>query len=113
MAVQYYCKADLVAVVPKEVFMPRPKVDSAVLRLTLREEPPVELISEPLFFAAVRAGFGQRRKTLQNALTGLCGVDKQQAGKLLSQAGVDPGKRAETLSIAQFASIANAWAVRG
>ena len=62
-AVQYYCEVEQVISVPKEVFVPRPKVDSAVLKLTIRKETPVDLIDEKAFFACIKAGFGQRRKT--------------------------------------------------
>lgn len=111
-AVQYYCTVEFLTIVPKEVFVPRPKVDSAVIRLDLRKEPPVSLLSEAMFFSAIKAGFGQRRKTLLNALTGLDGTDKAETGALLQAAGIDPGRRAETLSLEEFASIANRWASR-
>ena len=107
VAVQYYCDVDLVSRVPKEVFVPRPKVDSAVLRLTIREEKPVELIDEKVFFACVRGGFGQRRKTLLNSLTGVCGLTKDQVRAVLETVGVEPSRRAETLDISEFAAIAN------
>lgn len=108
VAVQYYCEVDLVASVPKEVFVPRPKVDSSVLKLTLREEKPVELVDEKAFFACVKAGFGQRRKTLLNSLAGVYGLDKNQVKAVLEEVGVDPIRRAETLTMAEFAAIANA-----
>ena len=107
VAVQYYCDVDLVSRVPKEVFVPRPKVDSAVLRLTIREEKPVDLIDEKVFFACVRGGFGQRRKTLLNSLTGVCGLTKDQVRAVLETVGVEPSRRAETLDISEFAAIAN------
>ncbi|WP_130863056.1 16S rRNA (adenine(1518)-N(6)/adenine(1519)-N(6))-dimethyltransferase RsmA [Bacilliculturomica massiliensis] len=112
VAVQYYCTVSLVAKVPKEVFVPQPKVDSAVIRLDLRKEKPVELISEEAFFATVRGGFGQRRKTLLNSLTGVMGRTKEEIGEALKQAGIDPRRRAETLSIQEFADLANAIAGR-
>jgi len=107
VAVQYYCVVETVTVVSKEVFIPKPKVDSAVLRLSMREEPPVKLLDPAVFFAVVKAGFGQRRKTLLNSLTGLKGMDKQQIQSLLERAGIDPGRRAETLDLQEFAAIAN------
>ena len=67
VAVQYYCTVTDVAKVPKEVFYPQPKVDSAVLRLDVRKERPVKLIDESVFFACIKNGFGQRRKTLSNS----------------------------------------------
>ena len=92
---------------PKEVFYPRPNVDSTVIRLDIRKECPVTLLDEAAFFAVVKAGFGQRRKTLHNALTGIYGLDKAQTGSILEKAGIDPGRRAETLDMDEFALLAN------
>jgi 16S rRNA (adenine1518-N6/adenine1519-N6)-dimethyltransferase len=113
VAVQYFCDVEYVVDVPKEVFIPVPKVDSAVLHLRLRNKPPVDLLSEKLFFDCVKKSFGQRRKTLHNALTGVCGLDKQQTGALLLACGIDPARRAETLSLSEFASLANRLAQPG
>lgn len=113
VAVQYFCDVEYVVDVPKEVFIPVPKVDSAVLHLRLRSEPPVDLFSEKLFFDCVKKSFGQRRKTLHNALTGVCGLDKQQTGELLLACGIDPARRAETLSLSEFAALANRLAQPG
>ena len=107
VAVQYYCEVEQVASVPKEVFVPRPKVDSAVLKLSIRKERPVNLIDEKTFFACIKAGFGQRRKTLLNSLTGVNGLPKDNIKEILENAGVDPARRAETLTIEEFAAIAN------
>ncbi len=107
VAVQYYCTVQQVAKVPKEVFVPRPKVDSSVLKLTLRKEKPVELTDEKIFFACIKAGFGQRRKTLLNSLTGVRGLSKDAVRDVLESAGIDPVRRAETLDIKEFAAIAN------
>lgn len=107
VAVQYYCTVEQIASVPREVFIPRPKVDSAVLRLSVRDEKPVQLTDEKVFFACIRHGFGQRRKTLLNSLTGVCGLSKEQVKGVLAEAGVDAVRRAETLSIEEFAAIAN------
>lgn len=107
VAVQYYCTVTQVASVPKEVFIPRPKVDSAVLKLCIREKRPVELIDERIFFACIKAGFGQRRKTLLNSLTGVNGLSRDDIKSVLGQADIDPVRRAETLSIEEFAAIAN------
>ena len=106
-AVQYYCEVVKVASAPREVFYPKPNVDSTVLRLDIRKESPVELTEETAFFATIKAGFGQRRKTLHNALTGLYGMDKQTVGHVLENAGIQPNRRAETLSIQEFATLAN------
>ncbi len=107
VAVQYYCTVTQVASVPKEVFIPRPKVDSAVLKLCIREKRPVELIDERIFFSCIKAGFGQRRKTLLNSLTGVNGLSRDDIKPVLGQADIDPVRRAETLSIEEFAAIAN------
>lgn len=111
VAVDYYCEAELVTEVPKESFLPAPKVDSAVVKLILRKERPVELTDEKLFFSCVKAGFGQRRKTLLNSLTGT-GYGKAEIEAALEEAGIAGSRRAETLSVAEFAAVANALAGR-
>ena len=107
VAVGFYCTVSHVANAPKEVFVPRPKVDSTVIRLDIREKPPVELINEKIFFETIKNGFGQRRKTLLNSLTGVQGLAKEQIGEALKSAGIDPKRRAETLSLKEFAELAN------
>lgn len=107
VAVQYYCQVVKVTDVPKEVFVPAPKVDSTVLRLDIRKEKPVELKDDKLFFKAVKSGFAQRRKTLLNSLASGTGLGKDKIGQILEEAGIDPGRRAETLDIDEFAKIAN------
>ena len=107
VAVQYYCTVEDIASVPRDVFIPQPKVDSAVLRLRLRQESPVELTDKAVFFSCIKHGFGQRRKTLHNSLTGVGGLSKEQVGRVLEEAGIDPGRRAETLYMEEFAAIAN------
>lgn len=110
VAVQYYCRGSLVAHVPKEVFMPAPKVDSIVLRLDLRHEAPAEILDEGVFFEVVKAGFGQRRKTLLNSLSHIGYLDKEAILEILALAGIDPMRRAETLDMKEFAALANAAA---
>ena len=107
VAVQYYCTVSHVANAPKEIFIPQPKVDSTVIRLDIRKERPVLLHSEEAFFAVVKAGFGQRRKTLLNSLTGVYGLTKDQVAAVMITAGIDPIRRAETLSLEEFAALAN------
>lgn len=107
VAVGFYCTVQHVANAPKEVFVPRPKVDSTVIRLDVRPEPPVELIDEKLFFETVKNGFGQRRKTLLNSLTGVRGMPKEGIAAVLTDCGIDSRRRAETLSMSEFADIAN------
>lgn len=107
VAVQYYCNIVHVANVPKEVFIPQPKVDSSVLRLDIRKSKPVELNDEKLFFKCIKAGFGQRRKTLINSLNGNLEIGKEELEKVLIRAEIDGKRRAETLNIEEFARIAN------
>lgn len=112
VAVQYYCHVTRVVSVPKEVFIPVPKVDSAVLRLDIRSQKPVKLLDERLFFACIRAGFGKRRKTLLNSLTGFRDIEKEEMRNLLLAANIDPVRRAETLTIEEFATLANSISIR-
>lgn len=112
VAVQYYCTVETVAIVPKEVFYPVPKVDSAVLRLDIRKDKPVELIEEKMFFRCIKAGFGQRRKTLSNSLMGIGDVTKEEVKEGLLCAGIDEKRRAETLSLDEFANLANHFSKR-
>lgn len=107
VAVGYYCKSTLLFDVSRNVFIPAPKVDSAVLRLDMRTESPVELKDRKVFFACIKAGFGQRRKTLGNAMTGIYGIDKASVQKLLAKAKIEPSRRAETLTLEEFATLAN------
>ncbi|GAB1475933.1 16S rRNA (adenine(1518)-N(6)/adenine(1519)-N(6)) -dimethyltransferase RsmA [Bacillota bacterium] len=107
VAVQYYCSIKVVATVPKSVFMPQPKVDSLVLNLIVRDEPPVKVDYPQRFFDVVKAAFAQRRKTLLNSLTGVCGLDRMQVAAMLASAGIDPMRRAETLGLGEFAAIAD------
>ena len=107
VAVQYYCRVSRIASVPKEVFLPSPKVDSAVLLLQLRENKAVQVRDEARFFACVKAGFGQRRKTLCNALSGAGNLPKETVREVLAATGIDENRRAETLSIEEFAKIAD------
>ncbi len=112
VAVQYYCTVTHVANAPKEIFIPRPKVDSTVIRLDIRKEKPVQLYDEDVFFAIVKSGFGQRRKTLLNSLTGIYGLTKDEVASIINIAGIDPGRRAETLNIQEFAALANTMKLR-
>lgn len=107
VAVQYYCTVEKVASVPKNAFVPQPKVDSTVLRLNIRKEPPVQLTNKKLFFDCIKAGFGQRRKTLLNSLQTLNGVNKDLIGESLNAAEIDAVRRAETLTLEDFAKISN------
>ena len=107
VAVQYYCTVEAVVNVPKDVFVPQPKVDSTVLKLEIREEKPVELKDREVFFSCVKAGFGQRRKTLLNSLMGVKNITKEAVRESLEAAGIDPYRRAETLDLEEFANLSN------
>lgn len=103
--VSYHATARVVGVVPPTVFVPRPAVDSAVVVFERRGAPPVEVPSAERLFTLARAGFAQRRKTLRQALRVLLG---DGAGDVLASAGLDPGARAETLGLEQWAALARA-----
>jgi len=115
VAVQYYCEPELVAVVPHTVFIPQPQVDSAVIRLRLRAEPAVRVRDERLFFEVIHAAFAQRRKTLgNNLLARFFGKDgREEMNRLLAGLAIDPGRRGETLGLAEFARLADALHARG
>ena len=109
LAVQYYAKPYLVANVPANCFIPRPNVDSAVIRLTRHETPVVSVDNEALLFNIIRASFNQRRKTLQNGLGNDASlpVTKEQAKAAIESMGLSATIRGEALSLAQFAELAN------
>ncbi len=105
---QFHAQVETVGIVSRRVFFPPPDVDSAIVRLTPHTAPPVTVTDETLFFAVVRAAFGQRRKALLNALSGApaLGWSREQAADALAAAGIDPGRRGETLSLGEFARLA-------
>jgi 16S rRNA (adenine1518-N6/adenine1519-N6)-dimethyltransferase len=110
IAVQYYTEAETVMIVPKTVFVPQPNVDSAVIRLTVRERPAVTVTDETFFFQVTRASFAQRRKTLLNNLTSQLPDGKQKKEDILqalSASGIDPARRGETLSLEEFGLLSN------
>ena len=111
IAVQYYTVAETVMIVPKTVFMPQPNVDSAVIRLTVREVPAVKVKDEEFFFQVTRASFAQRRKTILNNLTSQLPNGKQNKEQIiaaLKAVGVDESRRGETLSIEEFGRLSDA-----
>lgn len=106
VAVQYYTDVEYLFKVPRTVFIPRPEVDSAVIRLTKRNEPAVKVPDDQLFFKVVRGSFGQRRKTLLNSLgSAFSNIPREALGTLLVDAAIDPSRRGETLSLMEFAEI--------
>lgn len=106
--VQFHAEVEIIAHVSKNVFQPPPEVSSAILRLTPRSAPPVQVPSEEVFFDVVHCAFGQRRKTLLNSLSDCpaLGLSKEQVAEILRDADIDPSRRAETLPLADFARIA-------
>ena len=111
LAVQYYAKPYIVANVPPNCFMPRPKVGSAVIRLTCHQEKPVQVQDEKLMFNIIRASFNQRRKTLVNGLKNSQEIpfSKEQIEQALGMCGLSLSVRGEALTLAQFAQLANAF----
>ena len=107
VSVNYYAKPQLLFGVSAGSFMPAPKVDSAVIRLDILKQPPVQA-DEKLFFAVVKAAFSQRRKVIANSLSAGLGRSKEEITSVLGAAGVSPTARAEKLSLEDFAAIANA-----
>ncbi|WP_079707608.1 16S rRNA (adenine(1518)-N(6)/adenine(1519)-N(6))-dimethyltransferase RsmA [Paraliobacillus ryukyuensis] len=111
IAVQYYTEAKVALNVPKTVFMPQPNVDSAVLHLQIRTTPLVKVNDESFFFDLVQASFAQRRKTLRNNLSRHFSdqYTKQELENKMLQAGIDGTRRGESLSIQEFANLANVF----
>lgn len=109
LAVQYYAVPQVVMTVPAGCFMPRPNVDSSVIKLTRHDRPPVTVSSESFMFDIIRASFNQRRKTLTNSLANAGGlsVSKEEVAAALEKMGLPPTIRGEALTLEQFASLAN------
>lgn len=109
LAVQYYAQPYIVANVPPNCFIPRPRVGSAVIRLTRHPAPPVQVQNPGLMFTLIRASFNQRRKTLQNGLTNSPEVpySREQIAAAIEQMHLPPAVRGETLTLEQFAQLAN------
>lgn len=107
IAVQYYSEPKLVCTVPHTVFIPQPNVESAVIRLQVREKPPVEVDDEAHFFEVVQASFAQRRKTIANNLKSrfFPGEGRERLEHLLQEAEIEPSRRGETLSIEEYARL--------
>lgn len=110
IAVQYFMEASVAFIVPKTVFVPQPNVDSAIIKLTKREKPAVEVTDEKEFFKLTKASFQLRRKTLWNNLTHSYGKNEATKNWLttsLAEAEIDPSRRGETLSLEEFARLSN------
>ena len=106
LLVQYYCNTSIVRRVPPQCFIPRPKVDSIVIRLDRLEEPKVKVENEKLFFEIIRSSFNMRRKTLWNGVKNI-GLSKENLELAFKEAEIDPKRRGETLTIDDFAILSD------
>ncbi len=109
LSVQVYGKPELVATIPAGAFYPAPDVDSAVLKLTLYDEPLIPEKHMDLFFKLATAGFSQKRKTLRNSLTGGLGIQAQDTERMLERAGIESNRRAETLSLEEWNRLVSSY----
>lgn len=106
LLVQYYCNTKIIRKVPPQCFIPRPKVDSIVIRLDRLDEPKVKVENEKLFFEVIRSSFNMRRKTLWNGVKNI-GLSKEKLELAFKEAGIDPKRRGETLTIEEFAVLSD------
>jgi 16S rRNA (adenine1518-N6/adenine1519-N6)-dimethyltransferase len=106
LSVQVYGKPVIAAAIPASAFYPSPKVDSAVVRVDIYDTPVITASRLPLFFRLAKAGFGQKRKTIRNALGAL--IERERLDVLLAQANIDPQRRAETLSLDEWGELTEA-----
>lgn len=106
-SVNYYCEPKEVVIVPNSSFIPEPEVESEVIKLKLRKEPPVQIKNEEIFFKLIKASFMQRRKTLINGITNSGIMKKEEFKELLKKVGLNENVRGESLSMQDFANIAN------
>lgn len=110
IAVQYYTEVEIAMIVPKTVFVPQPKVDSAVIKLMIREKPAIMVKDESFFFQVTKSCFAQRRKTLLNNLTSQLPNGKEKKEDILdslSKSGIEPSRRGETLSLDEFGRLSD------
>lgn len=107
LAVRYYAEPEILFKVAAGSFMPAPKVDSAVIRLNIRQEKCVDVKDEKILFAVIKAAFAQRRKTILNCISTGFSIEKSVLTELLDKAGVKPNDRAEQLSMSEFSAIAD------
>ncbi len=105
VAVSYYAKAEKLFFVPRESFLPPPKVNSEVIKLTVREKPPVDVQDEEKFFKIVKAAFSQRRKTAENSISAGLGIPKADVAAALEKAGLEKTVRAEKMTMEDFAKL--------
>lgn len=108
VAVNYYCKPSVLFNVSAGSFMPAPKVDSAVIKLDILKNPPINVNNSKLFFKVIKAAFSQRRKTLSNSLSSGLSIEKSKINEILNAAQIPTNYRAEQLTMEQFGNLANA-----
>lgn len=104
---QYYTDVEIVTVVPADLFVPPPKVDSAVVKMVFRDTPAVSPKNEEMFFKTVKAAFSQRRKTLLNCLAANFSKSKEELTEIMENVGIDPRRRGETLSLEEFKKLSD------
>jgi len=107
LAVRYRADTDIKMIVPNTVFMPKPKVDSAVVEFKILSEPRIKVMDEEMLFAVIKASFGQRRKTILNGLSNNLNLSKEIIKDSLVCAGIDPGIRGEKLTLEEFGRISD------
>lgn len=107
VAVNYYADAEVLFDVKRDCFTPSPNVDSCVIRLKVRKEPPVKVSDEEFFFKMVKAAFSQRRKTASNGISSGMGISKDKVGEALAMSGLSPTVRAEALSMEELAALSD------
>ena len=105
VSVQFYARPQLVTVVPAHAFYPKPKVDSAIVRLEIYSQPVVADVSPERYFSVVRAGFAQRRKQVANSLSASLGMPKQDVRNALAGCGIDARRRAETFTLDEWRTV--------
>lgn len=109
LSVQVYGKPEIAATIPADAFYPAPKVDSAVIRVDIFPDPAISMTQLEIFFRLAKAGFSQKRKTLRNSLSAGLAISTSQAEKLLTTAEIDARRRAETLSIPEWAKLTSVF----
>lgn len=107
LAVQYRADTNIAMIVPNSVFMPKPKVDSAVIEFNILSKPRIEVLDENMLFKVIKASFGQRRKTILNGLSNNLNFSKELINESLVCAGINPGIRGEKLTLEEFGRIAD------
>lgn len=108
VSVQYYTEPHMLFEISPKCFMPAPEVTSAVVSMDVRTAPPVQVLEEKRFFQVVKTAFSQRRKTFSNTLKS-AGLSKEQVAGILEASHIDGSRRGETMSLQEFAAVADAW----